>query len=161
VVRAQTADGTALEDGVLAIQRGLGLDPGFPPDVLEAAAGRPVIANMAAFVVPDGPIDREAHRRGETLCGADPGSRCTRRCCRRAPSRCCRGSRGLRQLGQLRTYPVVHHAPRSAGEVLVRDHAIETKVHGSEPLPLGEEISVRLVGADVATRVVRFESVTG
>jgi exoribonuclease R len=55
----------------------------------------------------------------------------------------------------------VHHARRTAGEVLVRDHAIEAKVHGSQPLPLGEEISVRLVEADVATRVVRFESVTG
>jgi hypothetical protein len=35
---------------------------------------RYAIADMAAFVVPDGLIDREAHRRGETLCGADPSS---------------------------------------------------------------------------------------
>jgi RNase II-type exonuclease len=54
-----------------------------------------------------------------------------------------------------------HHGQRTAGEVLVRDHAIEASAHGSEPLPLGDEISVRLVEADVATRVVRFESVTG
>jgi exoribonuclease R len=29
------------------------------------------IADVAAFVEPDGPVDREAHRRGETLYGAD------------------------------------------------------------------------------------------
>ena len=114
VVRAQTADGKVLEDGVRAIQRELGLNPDFPPEVLEAArsavqravmpdldctdvpfvtldpadamdldqalhierAGEGyvvhyAIADIAAFVEADGPIDREAHRRGETLYGAD------------------------------------------------------------------------------------------
>jgi hypothetical protein len=74
---------------------------------------RYVIADMAAFVVPDGPIDREAHRRGETLCGADPGSRCTRSATARAASH---------------VPTQVHHARRTAGEVLVRDHAIGAKV---------------------------------
>lgn len=103
--------GTGLEDGVLAIQREFGLNPGLPADVLALAE-----TGLLAPLV------------GETFTGV---------------------------------VAEVHHAQRTAGEVLVRDHAIEAKVHGSEPLPLGEEISVRLVDADVASRVVRFESVTG
>ena len=38
------------------------------------------IADVAAFVTPGDPVDLEAHRRGETLYGADSRCRCTRRC---------------------------------------------------------------------------------
>jgi exoribonuclease R len=114
VVRARSADGKALEDGVRTIQRELGLTADFPPEVLQAAqaaaqqpslpdldrtdipfvtidpadaldldqalhierdgAGylvRYAIADVAAFVEPGGPVDLEAHRRGETLYGAN------------------------------------------------------------------------------------------
>lgn len=114
VVRVLHADGSMLRDGIARIQQELGVDPGFPPDVEEAAqhaARNPrmpdldrtdipfvtldpatsmdldqalhlerdgdgyvvhyAIADVAAFVAPGDPVDEEAHRRGETLYGAD------------------------------------------------------------------------------------------
>jgi exoribonuclease R len=44
-----------------------------------------------------------------------------------------------------------------AGSVVVRDPAIEARVEARDPLPLGREVLVRLVHADLATRSVRFE----
>ncbi|HEX2176775.1 MAG TPA: RNB domain-containing ribonuclease [Nocardioidaceae bacterium] len=44
-----------------------------------------------------------------------------------------------------------------AGSVVVRDPAIEARVEAHDPLPLGQEVLVRLVHADLATRSVRFE----
>ena len=43
------------------------------------------------------------------------------------------------------------------GSVVVRDPAIEARVEGSQPLPLGRQVQVRLAEADPATRTVRFE----
>ena len=54
------------------------------------------IADVAAFVEPDGPVDLEAHRRGETLYGADskvplhPHGRSPRTPARCCPTRCAR-----------------------------------------------------------------------
>ena len=45
------------------------------------------------------------------------------------------------------------------GTITVEDPAIEAKVTGSRELPLGEEVQVRLVRADVASRSVGFELV--
>lgn len=115
-VRSSSAEGTpaALREGVVRLQQELGVTPGFPPEVEEAAtraAAAPrlpeldrthlpfvtidppgardldqalhlerdgdgyvvhyAIADVAAFVEPGGPVDLEAHRRGETLYGAD------------------------------------------------------------------------------------------
>jgi len=43
------------------------------------------------------------------------------------------------------------------GDVVIQEPAIETSVQGSDPLPLGTEIQVRLVAADVTARRVRFD----
>ena len=47
----------------------------------------------------------------------------------------------------------------SAGSVMLREPAVEARVStpGDRALPLGDAVSVRLVEADPATRVVRFE----
>jgi VacB/RNase II family 3'-5' exoribonuclease len=45
------------------------------------------------------------------------------------------------------------------GDVTIQDPAVEAKVTGSTDLPLGEEVSVRLVQADPASRRVSFELV--
>ena len=42
------------------------------------------------------------------------------------------------------------------GKVMVRDIGVEAPVEGSSALPLGHDVRVRLVEADVATRRVRF-----
>ncbi|RNM13991.1 RNB domain-containing ribonuclease [Nocardioides pocheonensis] len=42
------------------------------------------------------------------------------------------------------------------GEVVVRDPAVEAKVAGEEPLPVGEDVQLVLAEADPATRQVRF-----
>ena len=42
------------------------------------------------------------------------------------------------------------------GQVVVAGPAVEARVEGESPLPLGEELQVRLVEADVTTRRVRF-----
>ncbi len=42
------------------------------------------------------------------------------------------------------------------GEVNINDPAIEAKVTGSSPLPIGEAVTVKLTRADVATRSVQF-----
>ncbi|MGN6129955.1 MAG: RNB domain-containing ribonuclease, partial [Nocardioidaceae bacterium] len=114
VVRVLRADGDTLHRGIAAIQDEMGVLPGFPPEVEDAArraAREPrlpaldrtdlpfvtidpassldldqalhlerdgdgyvvhyAIADVAAFVTPGDPVDLEAHRRGETLYGAD------------------------------------------------------------------------------------------
>jgi len=43
------------------------------------------------------------------------------------------------------------------GDVVIQEPAIEATVTGAAPLPLGTDVQVRLVEADVATRTVRFE----
>ena len=43
------------------------------------------------------------------------------------------------------------------GEVVVREPAVEARVHGSAALPLGEEVELTLVEADPSTRTVRFQ----
>lgn len=43
------------------------------------------------------------------------------------------------------------------GTVMIREPAIEAPVGSSKPLPVGEQVTVTLVEADPATRVVRFE----
>jgi exoribonuclease R len=48
-----------------------------------------------------------------------------------------------------------------SGSVVLRDPAIEARVVGASPLPLGEAVTVRLAEADVARRSVRFELVAG
>lgn len=42
------------------------------------------------------------------------------------------------------------------GTAMLRDGAIEAPVHGDAPLPLGQDIALRLVEADPERRVVRF-----
>lgn len=54
----------------------------------------------------------------------------------------------------------VHHDDPSKGQVMLREPAVEASVTGSQ-LPVGEQIRVRLVEADPATRVVRFEAADG
>jgi exoribonuclease R len=49
---------------------------------------------------------------------------------------------------------------RSRGVAMLHELAIEAPVQGDPPLPLGEEVSLRLVEADPGTRVVRFELAT-
>lgn len=44
-----------------------------------------------------------------------------------------------------------------SGLVMLRDPAIEASVSSAAPLPLGQEVAVRLVEADPLKRVVRFE----
>jgi exoribonuclease R len=51
----------------------------------------------------------------------------------------------------------VDHSDPQSGLVVIRDPAIEARVTGNAPLPLGERVDVRLAQADVATRTVRFE----
>lgn len=43
------------------------------------------------------------------------------------------------------------------GKVTVGDLGVEAPLTGTQPLPLGHDVTVRLVEADVATRSVRFE----
>ncbi|MBN8922100.1 MAG: ribonuclease II [Rhodanobacter sp. 68-29] len=45
------------------------------------------------------------------------------------------------------------------GAVMLRDPAIEARVSSATPLPLGQEVTVRLAEADPVKRVVRFELV--
>lgn len=47
------------------------------------------------------------------------------------------------------------------GVVTVQEPAVEARVVGAGDLPLGEEVTVRLAAADLATRTVRFELVGG
>ncbi|MEW9572415.1 RNB domain-containing ribonuclease [Rhodanobacter sp. Si-c] len=47
------------------------------------------------------------------------------------------------------------------GVVMLRDPAIEARVTSALPLPLGQEVTVRLAEADPVKRVVRFELVSG
>lgn len=53
---------------------------------------------------------------------------------------------------------IVETSPRDphAGIVMLRAPAIEARVTGEAPLPLGERVRVRLVEADPATRATRF-----
>jgi exoribonuclease R len=53
------------------------------------------------------------------------------------------------------------HDDPARGSVVVREPAVEAPVQGSAPLPLGQEVPVRLVEADMSSRSVRFEPVTG
>jgi exoribonuclease R len=43
------------------------------------------------------------------------------------------------------------------GDVVIQEPAVEAGVTGKNDLPLGTDVQVRLVEADVATRSVRFE----
>jgi len=51
----------------------------------------------------------------------------------------------------------IDHERPGRGVVVVREPAIEARVDGVGPLPLGERVRVRLVEADVARRLIRFE----
>jgi hypothetical protein len=42
------------------------------------------------------------------------------------------------------------------GEVTIQDPAIEAVVVGAAPLPVGQDVTVRLTTADVAARKVEF-----
>jgi exoribonuclease R len=55
-----------------------------------------------------------------------------------------------------------HGAPAAAhsGVVMLRDPAIEARVGSATPLPLGQEVTVRLAEADPLRRVVRFELIS-
>jgi len=50
-------------------------------------------------------------------------------------------------------------AAAHSGVVMLRDPAIEARVGSAAPLPLGQEVTVRLAEADPLRRVVRFELV--
>jgi exoribonuclease R len=65
------------------------------------------------------------------------------------------------QLGQTFAGVVVQVDERDAtrGDVVIQNPAVEAQVTSAEPLPLGTDVQVRLVEADVATRTVRFELV--
>jgi exoribonuclease R len=43
------------------------------------------------------------------------------------------------------------------GTVMIHDPAIETRVHADRDLPLGQQVSVKLLEADPAARRIRFE----
>jgi exoribonuclease R len=49
------------------------------------------------------------------------------------------------------------HGHPDQGVVMIRDPAIEARVSGKAALPLGDEVKVKLVEADPATRTTRFE----
>lgn len=49
-----------------------------------------------------------------------------------------------------------HDDPRK-GDAVVREPAVEARVAGEQPLPVGEDVELVLVEADPATRRVRFE----
>jgi exoribonuclease R len=51
----------------------------------------------------------------------------------------------------------VEEKDASKGDVTIQDPAIEARVSGSTDLPLGEEVQVKLVQADPASRSVAFE----
>jgi len=50
-------------------------------------------------------------------------------------------------------------AAANSGVVMLRDPAIEARVGSAAPLPLGQEVTVRLAAADPLRRLVRFELV--
>ena len=50
-------------------------------------------------------------------------------------------------------------AAAHSGVVMLRNPAIEARVGSATPLPLGQEVTVRLAEADPLRRVVRFELV--
>jgi exoribonuclease R len=49
------------------------------------------------------------------------------------------------------------HDHPEKGDLMVREPAVEAKVTSTAPLPVGEEVAVRLAEADPDTRTVRFE----
>ena len=53
------------------------------------------------------------------------------------------------------------HGNGHEGVVMLRDPAIEARVKAPAPLPLGQDVAVRLVEADPARRLVRFELAAG
>ena len=53
----------------------------------------------------------------------------------------------------------VDQKDESRGKVLIQEPAVEARVTGPSPLPLGTEAEVRLTQADVASRSVAFELV--
>lgn len=53
------------------------------------------------------------------------------------------------------------HGNGHEGVVMLRDPAIEARVKAPAPLPLGQDVAVRLVEADPVRRLVRFELATG
>jgi len=55
----------------------------------------------------------------------------------------------------------IDHNDARKGDLVVRDPAITAPVEGSQPLTVGEEVSVKLTDADPATRKVRFAVVGG
>ena len=63
------------------------------------------------------------------------------------------------RVGETFTAVVVEVDEKDAtkGDVTIQDPAIEARVSGSSDLPLGEEVSVRLVQADPTSRSVSFE----
>ena len=53
------------------------------------------------------------------------------------------------------------HGNGHEGVVMLRDPAIEARVKAPAPLPLGQDVAVRLVEADPVRRLVRFELAAG
>ena len=51
----------------------------------------------------------------------------------------------------------VDQEDETKGDVVIREPAVEATITGSKKLPLGTDVQVRLVEADVQTRTVRFE----
>ena len=51
----------------------------------------------------------------------------------------------------------LHNDDETKGDVVIQEPAIEADITGSEKLPLGIDVQVRLAEADVKTRTVRFE----
>ncbi len=49
------------------------------------------------------------------------------------------------------------HDDERKGTLMVREPAVEARVTSQSPLPVGDQVTVRLAEADVAGRVVRFE----
>ncbi|HEX5352972.1 MAG TPA: RNB domain-containing ribonuclease, partial [Rhodanobacteraceae bacterium] len=43
------------------------------------------------------------------------------------------------------------------GSVMIHDPAVETRVHAGQDLPLGQQVTVKLLEADPAAQRVRFE----
>jgi len=53
----------------------------------------------------------------------------------------------------------VDHEDETKGDVVIQEPAVEASITGSKKLPLGTDVQVRLIEADVPSRTVRFELV--
>lgn len=53
-------------------------------------------------------------------------------------------------------FPEVDHRHANQGVVMLSEPAIEARVEGDNPLPVGTRTQVKLIEADPATRTTRF-----